>query len=717
MQELNPDNAWLSVLKWLTHHFHLQAHPLQYLSGLPIEQGELDKDLFIRASEQANLQLSLVASSALGNASLPLVAIETQSNQPWIISARHDHQFTVLHYQTGQWHTSSMDEKTLRHMIEPTVWQVSVDHAPEQGLWGEEPRATAHWLWAVVKEVRPWYRDLLIASFIINVLALVVPLFTMNVYDRVVPNQAFSTLWVLVVGVSIVLLFDWLLREARSSVTDAAGRYIDNKLSAILFAKVMGMKLENRPQSAGAFARQLQDFDSVREFFTSVTLVTLIDLPFTLLFLLLIGWLGGAMMFIPLAIMALLLLLTAVMKGKIEQTHTETARLSTIRQAHLFDSLLALPEIKQNNAEGAAQSCWEQTTAQLSEWYNRSRHYSNVVTHTIQSSQQVVTICLIVLGVYQIAAGNLSMGGLIAIVMLSGRAAGAINQLSLLMLRVQQTKTAIQGLNSIMALPQERSEQQKLDAERFMGSVKLEAVDFTYPQAPMACLKGINLSIRAGERIGLIGLAGSGKSTLLALMAKQLAPTQGRIFFDQVDSQLWPTSLIRQSTGWMAQTPQWIQGTITDNIALGDTQVDKARLAQAIQWSGLMHYMSGLQQGLETQVGEAGRYLSGGQKQAVALARAFYCCPQLLILDEPTNALDKQAETQLFQSLQSMPRDISMVISSHKHAFLTLCDRIVVLDKGSIVAEGKPSEILASSSVQSTHRVRAVSIVRGGSDE
>ncbi|EGR2496638.1 Toxin secretion ATP-binding protein [Vibrio cholerae] len=717
MQELNPDNAWLSVLKWLTHHFHLQAHPLQYLSGLPIEQGELDKDLFIRASEQANLQLSLVASSALGNASLPLVAIETQSNQPWIISARHDHQFTVLHYQTGQWHTSSMDEKTLRHMIEPTVWQVSVDHAPEQGLWGEEPRATAHWLWAVVKEVRPWYRDLLIASFIINVLALVVPLFTMNVYDRVVPNQAFSTLWVLVVGVSIVLLFDWLLREARSSVTDAAGRYVDNKLSAILFAKVMGMKLENRPQSAGAFARQLQDFDSVREFFTSVTLVTLIDLPFTLLFLLLIGWLGGAMMFIPLAIMALLLLLTAVMKGKIEQTHTETARLSTIRQAHLFDSLLALPEIKQNNAEGAAQSRWEQTTAQLSEWYNRSRHYSNVVTHTIQSSQQVVTICLIVLGVYQIAAGNLSMGGLIAIVMLSGRAAGAINQLSLLMLRVQQTKTAIQGLNSIMALPQERSEQQKLDAERFMGSVKLEAVDFTYPQAPMACLKGINLSIRAGERIGLIGLAGSGKSTLLALMAKQLAPTQGRIFFDQVDSQLWPTSLIRQSTGWMAQTPQWIQGTITDNIALGDTQVDKARLAQAIQWSGLMHYMSGLQQGLETQVGEAGRYLSGGQKQAVALARAFYCCPQLLILDEPTNALDKQAETQLFQSLQSMPRDISMVISSHKHAFLTLCDRIVVLDKGSIVAEGKPSEILASSSVQSTHRVRAVSIVRGGSDE
>lgn len=717
MQELNPDNAWLSVLKWLTHHFHLQAHPLQYLSGLPIEQGELDKDLFIRASEQANLQLSLVASSALSNASFPLVAIETQSSQPWIISARHDHQFTVLHYQTGQWHTSSMDEKTLRHMIEPTVWQVSVDHAPEQGLWGEEPRATAHWLWAVVKEVRPWYRDLLIASFIINVLALVVPLFTMNVYDRVVPNQAFSTLWVLVVGVSIVLLFDWLLREARSSVTDAAGRYIDNKLSAILFAKVMGMKLENRPQSAGAFARQLQDFDSVREFFTSVTLVTLIDLPFTLLFLLLIGWLGGAMMFIPLAIMALLLLLTAVMKGKIEQTHTETARLSTIRQAHLFDSLLALPEIKQNNAEGAAQSRWEQTTTQLSEWHNRSRHYSNVVTHTIQSSQQVVTICLIVLGVYQIAAGNLSMGGLIAIVMLSGRAAGAINQLSLLMLRVQQTKTAIQGLNSIMALPQERSEQQKLDAERFMGSVKLEAVDFAYPQAPMACLKGINLSIRAGERIGLIGLAGSGKSTLLALIAKQLAPTQGRIFFDQVDSQLWPTSLIRQSTGWMAQTPQWIQGTITDNIALGDTQVDKARLAQAIQWSGLMHYMSGLQQGLETQVGEAGRYLSGGQKQAVALARAFYCRPQLLILDEPTNALDKQAETQLFQSLQSMPRDMTMVISSHKHAFLTLCDRIVVLDKGSIVAEGKPSEILASSPVQSTHRVRAVSIVRGGSDE
>ncbi|MDF4652633.1 ABC transporter transmembrane domain-containing protein, partial [Vibrio parahaemolyticus] len=245
--------------------------------------------------------------------------------------------------------------------------------------------------------------------------ALVIPLFTMNVYDRVVPNQAFSTLWVLVAGVSVIIIFDWLLRKARGVVTDTAGKYIDNKLSSILFSKVMGMKLEHRPASVGAFARQLQDFDSVRDFFTSASLVTLVDLPFTLLFLILIGGLGGAMMFIPIAVMFILLILGFAVKAKIEQSHTESAALSMKRQAHLFDSLSSLKEIKQNNATGEAQKRWEQTVSMLSDWQNQSRNYSNIVAYSIQSSQQIITVMLLVTGVYRISEGLLSMGGLIAI--------------------------------------------------------------------------------------------------------------------------------------------------------------------------------------------------------------------------------------------------------------------------------------------------------------
>lgn len=549
-----------------------------------------------------------------------------------------------------------------------------------------------HWLKPLFKEVKPYYGALLLGSFAVNILALVIPLFTMNVYDRVVPNAAIDTLWALAIGALAAVVFDFMLKQARTQLADVAGRKIDVMVSTKLFAKVIGMKLENRPQSSGAYAKQVQEFDSVREFLTSATLVSAIDLPFTLLFLTLIAWLGGFMVLIPITAMVVILLAGTLLKNKLNVCVEEASKLSTQKQAYLIEYINQMVEIKQCNSEGKSQRIWEETVGQLSDWQNRSRTIASSLTHIVMSMQQFTTIGLIAAGVYQIQAGNISMGALIAMVMISGRSSSAISQIASLILKYKQTAQAMESVKSILALPQEINEKAMADTVNITGNIRLAKLSFHYPEQALEILKNIDVEIMPGEKIGLYGSAGSGKSTLLALLAGQYEATSGQIFYDDIALKQWPISTLRQHTAWVAQMPSLFYGTVLDNITQGCEHIAPQALAQAIKQSGISDFIDRVESGLDSQVGEFGRCLSGGQRQAIVIARALLKNANLMLLDEPTSAMDEQNERRIIHSLKNIS-DTTMVIASHKAAVLAICDRILVMEKGEVVAIKTPQTL------------------------
>lgn len=642
------------------------------------------------------------AAQQLDPKQMALPALIFNQQRMFLAIARDKHTLTLVDDNNQQQQQTFAELK----QYEPQSWHIVRANNLDQRGTTNHSNHQRHWLLAAFDQVKPFYGSFLAASLAINVLALITPLFTMNVYDRVVPNQAIDTLWVLAIGACIAISFDWLLKQARSKLADVAGKQIDTQVSAKLFQHVLGMQLEHRPVSAGAFAKQLQDFDSVREFITSATLVTAVDLPFTIIFLVLIAMLGGPMVLVPLTCMLLLLIVSYFMQKRLMSTIEHTGKYSTQRQAHLIETLNLLIETKQNNGQHKAQLIWNDICQQLADWQNESRSASNTLTYSVMGSQQLVTIGLIVTGVYQIAAGNLSMGGLIAIVMLSGRAASAINQIAMLILKFKQTQQAMVSVEAIFELPQEQ-QQQSLNASKisFDGSVLLRQADFSYPDAQIAALQTIDLDIKAGERIGLAGPAGAGKSTLLAILAGQYQLTQGQLFYHQLQSNQWSITKLRQHIGWMGQQPQLIYGSVLDNLLFGLADVDEQALAQVIVGSGLDQLLERLGSGLNSPVGEFGRQLSGGQRQVIALARTLLRQPKLLLLDEPTSAMDPATEAKILHYL-SRQTNITMVIASHNPQVLALCDRILVLEQGQIIQQQPRAEYQQST----RRRIKAVNV-------
>jgi ATP-binding cassette subfamily C protein LapB len=535
----------------------------------------------------------------------------------------------------------------------------------------------------------------ILAAVLINIFALASPLFTMNVYDRVVPNSAFETLWVLAAGMVLMLIFDLIIKTLRAQFLDYAGKKADIKISALLHEQMLGMTLAARPASAGVMASNMREFESIRDFFTSATLAAIIDLPFVFLFIGVIAMVAGPLAIVPLVAVPIVLLISWALQIPMAKITKATMMENALKNAQLFETISGLETIKTQAAEGHVQRKWEELTERASKTSAKSKRVSTFAGNFSSFVQQVVSVVVVIIGVYLISVGYITMGALIATVMLTSRALSPLSQFSGLLIRYTQTRQALDQLNELMKKPVERPMGKHfVSLPRVSGVVEFKDVVFEYPGQTIPALNHVSFRVEPGEHIGIIGAVGSGKTTLQRLLLNMYEPTSGSVQIDSSDVRQIDPGDLRRNIGCVQQSPQLFYGSVRENITMGhETAPDRAVL-RAAELSGVMEFLRDSQLGLDTQVGERGEALSGGQRQAVAIARALLYDPPIMILDEPTASMDPASENRLRGHLEVITKGKTTLLITHKGAMLSLVDRIMLLDRGRILAIGPRDDII-----------------------
>jgi ATP-binding cassette subfamily C protein LapB len=663
-------------------------------TGLPLPDQRLSAELLPRAAARAGLQGRLLVRKLeqIPEIALPAMLLLKEGRCAVLLGWNGDVARLLISESDGG--EVTVEREALAKDYSGKVFFAQPQHKFDVTMGSLIPRARS-WFKDTLKLSRWLYADAIAASFVINLIALAAPLFVMNVYDRVVPNQATATLWVLAAGICGAYLFDLLLKGLRSLCLDLAGKKTDLIISATLFERIVGMAMKFRPARVGSYAQNIHEFQGMRDFLTSLTLTSLIDLPFTLIILLVIALLGGHLVWIPIVAFPLALGIGHFLQKPLTATLERTMALGAERQSSLIETLAGLDAVKVNNAESERQYHWEQTIGTLSRLELRVKILSGLAMNLTLLIQQLAGVAMICFGVYMIIDGNLSMGGLVACYMLSGRALGPLAQLSGLLTRYQQAKVTMVSVDQMMELPQERNfEERPLSRQVLQGAMEFRGVDFTYPNQEQLALKNINLVIRPGEKVGIIGRSGSGKSSLAKLLVGLYQQDEGSLLVDGVDIRQIDVSELRHNVGYVAQDIQLLAGTLRDNLVSGARYVDDEMVLQAAELAGVHEFARLHPLGYDLQVGERGQNLSGGQRQNVALARALLLNPPILLLDEPTSAMDNTGEERLKQRLQAVIEKKTVILVTHRASLLSLVDRLLVIDRGQILADGPKAAVM-----------------------
>ncbi|MFL6740921.1 MAG: type I secretion system permease/ATPase, partial [Sphingomicrobium sp.] len=576
---------------------------------------------------------------------------------------------------------------------------VIVETDPTREREGERPwdKATrTHWFWSEVYKVRKEYWPVLLAALIVNLLAFAMPLFTMNVYDRVIPNKAIATLWVLALGVILALGFDFILRVARSRLIDEVSRKLDAKLSQKLFEKVMNLPMAERQGSTGAFARRVSEFEMVRDFFASTTVVLAVDVIFLFLFLGLITILAGWLVFVPIAGIALMLIAGLSLQKAMGRAALDAQADSSLQHSVLVESIAGAETLKAARAEGQMLGRWRRYSAMSAATSERMRRLTAIAVNLASVSQQLISVGLLIGGFYQFQQGDMTMGAIIAIIMLSGRSLQPVGQLAFLVTRGKQAFATLDSLQRMMDASDERQvAMRSIVPEIRVGHIELTNVSFRYPNAGRDSLDGLNLKIGPGERIGIIGRVASGKSTLGRVLCGLYPPTDGEMLVDGLDSRQYHPHQLRDAFRFVAQDAEVFSGTVRDNLMLGAAKANDEQLIEAVIRSGADIFLSRDAAGFDLPVGERGSRLSGGQRALLVLARALVSPSKMLFLDEPTGSMDTQTELYFIEHLKTaLAPDQSLVVATHRHNMLSILTRLIVIDNGKILADGPRDEVL-----------------------
>ena len=575
---------------------------------------------------------------------------------------------------------------------------------PQQDVRSELPEHGMRkgWFWKVIWRFKGYYAQVAISSVLINVLALIGSLYVMNVYDRVIPNKSFETLWVLSIGVLLANLFEFAARTIRARMTDIAGKKADLIISSAIFRRVMAMDLAQKPASSGSYASNLREFESVRDFMTSASLLALVDLPFVLLFIAVMWMVAGPLAWVPLLTIPLVVGMGLLAQLPLAKYTNESMREGSQRQGLAVESIEGLETLKTHNATNWAQQRWDRFTAATAASSIKLKDWSNIVVNFSMLMQQANTVLLVLYGTYLIhhqnPASRISMGALIACVILSGRALAPLSQVAGLMVRLQQARVALGGIDNIVERKTERDPARSyLSLSEVQGALGLEGAGYRYGEQGPLVLQGLNLTIAPGEKVAILGRIGSGKTTLLRLLAGLYTPSAGNVLLDGMDMRQIDPADLRAHVSLLGQAPRLFMGSLRENLELGrmDRLSNDAELIAALKRFGLDKLVQAHPLGLNLPIGEDGHGLSGGQKQVVGLARLTLRDPRVVLLDEPTSGLDEMSERMALQAVSDWAKDRTLVVVTHRLQVLPFVQRIIVLDQGRVVMDGPRDAVLA----------------------
>ena len=710
-------DSLLQSLLWICDSYGVEKSVASFMAGLPstnrlsIEQG-------MRSLEASGFATKLVKrdASIFPNELLPVVVM-TKTGGALILKQRIQSdkglrpQFECLDPSTSNQSFMVSEAELLTIQSGHCLLVKQLPKPGEAGGEDAEEPSGSSWLWKTVWRYRRYYYDSILASILINVLSTLGGLFAIHIYDRVIPLKAYSTLWSLVVGVVMAMLFEAAARHLRDYLLDLAARKSDITLSSALFKQALGLRLEHTPPSSGAFAHQVRQFETVRDFAASASMAVITDLPFALLFIFMIFTVAGPLAVVPLAAIFIVMITAILVQYPMHKLMLETFRDQSAMMGVLIESIEGIETLRVTGASGIMIKRYEELNATTAHSGMRFRIISNIVMTFFNLVQQAQGIIVMVWGTYLIHQGELSTGALVGCMMFAGRAIGPVGQFVQLAMRFQTAKTAMAGLNSLMSMPTERDPARSyLQKTKFNGSIEIQKLSFAYPSTgnhkPPIALRDVSLSIEPGERVAFVGKIGSGKSTLLRMIAGLFQPIEGQVKIDGIDIRQIDPVDFRNQIGYVTQDLRLFRGTLRENIFLGRSAATVDAFMEVVALTGLDKIADAHPMGYDMPIGSMGLGLSGGQRQLVALARALVTRPKILLMDEPTSAMDMQTEAMFTKRLEDIVKGRTVIIVTHRPSLLSVVDRIVVMDNQRMVADGEKEKILAmlaGSSAISSH--------------
>jgi len=699
-------DALLDALVLYTKLFHKPFSADALMSGLPVNEVDgieeiyslsRSKSLFSRAAKRAGLKSSLVERKLTDilQLQLPMILLLGSENTCILEQFSQDRTEAKIIYPDGEGSEEWVSVDALEQDYLGFAFMLKKEYEYSDRNSQTLHLKQNHWFWDTLKLSRGIYRDVLWASFLVNLFVLATPLFTMNVYDRVIPNNAQETLLVFTIGIIFVYILDAFLKFTRAYMLELAAKKSDVIMSSIIFEKVIDLKMAVHPKSVGSFANNLKDFESIRSFFTTATMTAMIDLPFAIIFLLVIYYIGGHLVFIPMITMLLIFVYAMMIRKPLQESIESSHEASAKKNGVLIETLQNIETVKTMNMAGKRQWEWEESTGEIAEKNLKSRMLSSSLPTITNLFIQLNTIFVVVFGVYLIQEFELTMGGLIAVVILTSRTVGPMGQAAALITNYADAKTSYDTLNNIISQPAERPAGKAfLERKKFQGKIEFQEVSFAYPEADILALDKVSFTINPGEKVAIIGRIGSGKSTIAKLILRLYEPDSGTILIDDVDiGQIDPADL-RRYVGYVPQDIHLFRGTIKENIISSERHPHDEDVVHAAKVSGTDAFVHTHPKGYEMPIGERGAGLSGGQRQSVGIARALMQESTVMLMDEPTNAMDQTTEMQLIKALKMELNERTLILVTQKFSVLDLTERVIVMHNAKLIMDGDKQKVL-----------------------